>query len=72
MKKIMLALTFTLASLPAFANHPIARGTAIATSDHPVAMAAATSGNGAHPVARATVVATSDHPVAAAVITGHH
>lgn len=70
MKKIILALTFAAVSLPAFANyHPIARTTVVATSDHPVAMAAATSGNGGHPVARGTAIVSSDHPVAMATAT---
>ncbi|MCT8155666.1 hypothetical protein H0Z14_22195, partial [Klebsiella aerogenes] len=51
--------------------HPVARTTAVATADHPVAVAAATSDNGRHPVARTTVVASADHPVAAAAVTSH-
>ncbi|MEJ5074476.1 hypothetical protein WH357_19400 [Enterobacter ludwigii] len=72
MKKTILALTFATMSISAFAGlHPIARTAAVATSDHPVAMAAASSGNGAHPVARTALVAGSDHPLAAAVVTAH-
>ena len=70
MKKMILTLALAAAAMPALANyHPIARTTVVATSDHPVAMAAATSNNDHHPVARATVVASSDHPVAAATVT---
>lgn len=73
MKKILLTLALTTLALPAFANHPIARATAVATSDHPVAMAAATNGNG-NSVGRAAAVAASDNPAAMAVATGngHH
>ena len=42
MKKVILALAFTAASFSAFANHPVARATAVASADHPVAVAAAT------------------------------
>lgn len=73
MKKTLLALVFATIALPALASyHPIARTAAVANADHPVAMAAATGGNGAHPVGRATVVANSDHPVAMATATGNN
>jgi hypothetical protein len=70
MKKTILALTFATVSISAFAGfHPIARTAVVATSDHPVAMAAATSGHGAHPVARGAAVMSSDHPAEMAVAT---
>ncbi|WP_421549944.1 hypothetical protein [Kluyvera intermedia] len=72
MKKMILTLVLASASVSAFANyHPVARATVVASSDHPVAVAAATGNNGRHPVARATTVASSDHPVAAAAVTSH-
>ncbi|EKZ5282714.1 hypothetical protein REV77_000205 [Klebsiella aerogenes] len=74
MKKIILTLVLASASISAFAGyHPVARTAAVASADHPVAVAvaAATSDNGRHPVARTTVVASADHPVAAAAVTSH-
>lgn len=70
MKKIILTLVLASASISAFAGyHPVARTAAVASADHPVAVAAATSDNGNHPVARTTAVATADHPVAVAAAT---
>jgi hypothetical protein len=72
LKKTILTLALATMALPAIAGyHPIARGTVVATSDHPVAMATATSGNGNHPVARGAAVANADHPVAVAAATGN-
>ncbi|TNV10190.1 hypothetical protein FH968_22995 [Buttiauxella sp. B2] len=68
---LALALAFATTTLPAIASyHPVARTAVVANADHPVAMAAATGGNGNHPVGRAAVVANSDHPVAMATATG--
>jgi hypothetical protein len=73
MNKTIIALLFATVSLPALAGyHPIARTAAVATSDHPVAMAAATGGNGAHPVERGVAIASSDHPVAMTAATGNN
>jgi hypothetical protein len=73
LKKIILTLALATMTLPAIAGyHPVARGAAIASSDHPVAMATATSGNGNNPVARGVVVANSDNPVAMAAATGNN
>jgi len=70
MKKIILTLVLASASISAFAGyHPVARTAAVASADHPVAVAAATGDNGNHPVARTAAVASADHPVAVAAAT---
>ena len=70
MRKIILTLVLASASISAFAGyHPVARTAAVASADHPVAVAAATSDNGNHPVARTAAVASADHPVAVAAAT---
>ncbi|OMP97208.1 hypothetical protein BZP36_05350 [Raoultella terrigena] len=60
MKKIILALAFATVALPAFANHPVARTTIVAKSDHPVAAAAVTGDNTKHPVATADALSCND------------
>ncbi|WP_370612211.1 hypothetical protein [Klebsiella aerogenes] len=43
MKKTILAISLDFIAIPALANHPVARATAVASSDHPVEAAAVTS-----------------------------